>query len=49
VYLGRLADIQGEPQRAASYFQAALKVNGLTRPAAEAARKGLEQARKQLQ
>jgi tetratricopeptide (TPR) repeat protein len=49
VYLGRLADIQGEPERAASYFQAALKVNGVTRPAAEAARKGLEDARKRLQ
>ncbi len=49
VYLGRLADIQGEPEKAVSYFQAALKVNGLTRPAAEAARTGLEQARKQLQ
>lgn len=49
VYLGRLADIQGEPEKAVSYFQAALKVNGLTRAAAEAARTGLEQARKQLQ
>jgi tetratricopeptide (TPR) repeat protein len=49
IYLGRLADIQGEPQKAISYFEAALKVTGVTRPAAEAARKGMEQAQKQLQ
>lgn len=49
IYLGRLADIQGEPEKAVGHFQAALKVNGLTRAAAEAARTGLEQARKQLQ
>jgi len=49
VYLGRLADIQGEPEKAVGHFEAALKVNGLTRSAAEAARAGLEQTRKQLQ
>lgn len=49
VYLGRLAEIQGDPTKAVSHFRAALKVNGLTRPAAEAATKGLEQAQKQLQ
>ncbi|MCW5964523.1 MAG: tetratricopeptide repeat protein [Bryobacterales bacterium] len=49
IYLGRLADIQGDPEKAIGHFQAALKVNGLTKAASEAARTGLEQARKQLQ
>ncbi len=49
IYLGRLADIQGQPEKAVGHFQAALKVPGLTKAAVDAARTGLEQARKQLQ
>ncbi|MCZ2154670.1 MAG: hypothetical protein LC114_12345 [Bryobacterales bacterium] len=47
IYLGRLADVEGDARKAAAYFEAALQVPGLTRPARAAAEKGLEQARKQ--
>jgi tetratricopeptide (TPR) repeat protein len=46
IYLGRLADVEGDAQKSAAYFEAALQVNGLTRAAKTAAEKGLEQARK---
>ncbi|MCU0226242.1 MAG: tetratricopeptide repeat protein [Bryobacterales bacterium] len=49
IYLGRLADIQEQPEKAVQHFRAALKVPGLTRQAADAARQGLEQAQKRLQ
>ncbi len=47
IYLGRLADVEGDARKAAAYFEAALQVAGLTRPARAAAEKGLEQARKE--
>jgi tetratricopeptide (TPR) repeat protein len=46
IYLGRLADVEGDAQKSAAYFEAALQVNGLTKAAKTAAEKGLEQARK---
>ncbi|MDZ7639565.1 MAG: hypothetical protein U5J83_15120 [Bryobacterales bacterium] len=46
IYLGRLADVEGDARKATAYFEAALQVNGLTRAAKTAAEKGLEQARK---
>jgi len=44
VYLGRLADAAGDRQQAATHYQAALKVDGGSEAARDAARKGLEQA-----
>lgn len=49
IYLGRLADVEGEARKATAYFEAALEVTGLTRAAKAAAEKGLEQARKERQ
>lgn len=46
IYLGRLADVEGDARKATAYFEAALEVTGLTRAAKTAAEKGLEQARK---
>lgn len=46
IYLGRLADVEGDARKAAAYFDAALEVAGLSRAAKTAAEKGLEQARK---
>lgn len=49
IYLGRLAEVEGDAPKSAAYFEAALQVNGLTRAARAAAEKGLEQARKARQ
>ncbi len=49
IYLGRLADVEGDARKAAAYFEAALQVAGLSRAAKAAAEKGLEQARKARQ
>lgn len=42
VYLGRLADIAGERDQAAQYYQAALAVEGASPAAKDAAQKGLK-------
>ncbi len=49
IYLGRLANVEGDAAKSIAYFEAALQVNGLTRAAKTAAEKGLEQARKDRQ
>lgn len=49
IYLGRLADVEGDARKAGAYFEAALEVAGLSRAAKAAAEKGLEQARKARQ
>ncbi len=46
VYLGRLAALAGDDTDASKHFEDALKVEGATRAALEAARKALEETRK---
>lgn len=46
IYLGRLADLAGEPDEAARNFDAARQVEGATPAAREAARKALAETRK---
>ena len=49
VYLARLSEAAGEPDKAGSYYKAALDVEGASAGAREAAKKGIEAAPKQKQ
>ena len=49
VYLARLSEAAGEPEKAGGYYKAALEVEGASAGAREAAKKGIEAAPKQKQ